>query len=55
MFVIEIPITKIKSQRERPTISAQVFRGFSVPSCKCNTVGSKKRSRSRTLQETLSW
>ena len=39
MFVIKISITKIKSQRERPAVSAQVFRGFPMPSCECDTLG----------------
>ena len=48
MFVIEISITKVKSQREWPAVSAQVFRGFPVCSCECDTVGVKS-GRGREL------
>ena len=47
VFVIEISITKIKSHREWPALSAQVFRGFPVPSCECDTVECKKRCKNR--------
>ena len=46
VFVIEISMTKIKSQSESPTLSAQVFRGFPMRFFHCQARGRWRQASS---------